>query len=81
MVFLYLTAAYLTFNNRAKLRPDPSVEMRLTSDATFQTASLLRVKLVAMEVTVMFPGRKPPWLSDIVFRGKPCVNWTLAADQ
>ena len=81
MVFLYLTAAYLTFNNRAKLRPDPSVEMRLTSDATSQTASLLRVKLVAMEVTVMFPGRKPPWLSDIIFRVKPCVKWTLAADQ
>ena len=81
MVFLYLTAAYLTFNNRAKLRPDPSVEMRLTSDATSQTASLLRVKLVAMEVTVMFPGRKPPWLSDMIFRGMPCVNWTLAADQ
>ena len=60
MVFLHLTAAYLRFNNRAKLRPDPSVEMRLTSDAMSQMASLLRVKLVAMEVTVMFPGRKPP---------------------
>ena len=81
MVFLYLTAAYLRFNNRPKLRPDPSVEMRLTSDAKSQTASLPRVKLVAMEVTVMFPGRKPLWLSDIIFRGKPCVNWTLAADQ
>ena len=65
MVFLHLTAAYLRFNNRAKLRPDPSVEMRLTSDAMSQMASLLRVKLVAMEVTVMFPSRKPSWLSGI----------------
>ena len=65
MVFLHLTAAYLGFNNRAKLRPDPSVEMRLTSDAMSQMASLLRVKLVAMEVTVMFPSRKPSWLSGI----------------
>ena len=65
MVFLHLTAAYLRFNNRAKLRPDPSVEMRLTSDAMSQMASLLRVKLVAMEVTVMFPSRKPSWLSRI----------------
>ena len=63
MVFLHLTAAYLRFNNRAKLRPDPSVEMWLTSDAMSQMASLLRVKLVAMEVTVMFPSRKPSWLS------------------
>ena len=34
-----------------------------------------------LTVTVMLPGRKPPWLWLISLRGKSCVSWGLASDQ
>ena len=45
------------------------------------TASLLRVKLVALAVTVTLPGRNPLWLLATNLHGKPWVNCGVACDH
>ena len=65
----------------AMLRPAPLMHCLLTTVATSQMASLRRLRLLAFDVIVMFPGKKPPWLSATSRLGKPWVYCTLAADH
>ena len=77
----YLMAAYLRLSNLAMLRPAPLMHCLLTMAATSQMACLRRLRLLAFDVMVMFPGKKPPWLSATSRLGKPWVYCTLAGDH
>ena len=46
-----------------KCVPDQEIKMENKKAATSQMGSLRRLRLLAFDVTVMFLGRKPPWLS------------------
>ena len=68
-----VNTAYRRLSNLTLLGLAPLMHCLLTMTAMSQMASLRILRLLAFDVTVIFPGKKPPRLLATNHLGKPCT--------